>query len=191
MALRIVLIGLAALVLLGGILLLRRTARYRGVRLVECPQNGEPAAVHLHAAKAAWKWARHPQLRLHDCTRWPERAGCGQDCLAQIESTPFGCRVRELIEAWYRDHPCVLCGKEFTQLSWAEHKPALMDPQRRSVQWSDVAPERLPEVLETHWPVCWNCHVVETVYRTHPELVTERPGRWKEPMTRAGKASKS
>jgi hypothetical protein len=179
--------GLAALIVLGGALVLRRYTRYRGVRLVECPQTGKPAAVHVNASKAALTWTHDAKLRLHDCTRWPEHAGCGQDCLTQIESTPFGCRVRELIEVWYRDHPCALCGKEFKHLSWVEHKPALMDAERHSVQWSDIEPETLPEVLETHWPVCWDCHVVETLYRTHAERITERPGRWKEPMTRASK----
>ena len=35
--------------------------------------------------------------------------------------------------------------------------------------------EKLQEVLATHWPVCWNCHVAETFRREHPELVAHRP----------------
>jgi hypothetical protein len=26
-----------------------------------------------------------PHLRLSECSRWPERQGCGQECLSQIE----------------------------------------------------------------------------------------------------------
>jgi hypothetical protein len=157
-----------------------RYRRYRGTRLVECPETGRAAAVHVNARRAAaTPPGRPPELRLKDCSRWPEREDCGQECLSQIENAPHDCLVRTIVESWYREHPCAVCGKSFGEISWLEHKPALMDDQRKTVQWSEIEPQNLPEVLKTHRPVCWNCHVVETLYREHPDLVTERPeSKW-------------
>ncbi len=59
---------------------------YRGKRTVTCPETREPATVEVDAARvAASAWGGVPDVRLKDCSRWPERAGCGQDCLSQVE----------------------------------------------------------------------------------------------------------
>ena len=59
---------------------------YRGKKTVTCPETGESATVEVDAARvAASAWAGPPDLRLKDCSRWPERAACGQDCLIQVE----------------------------------------------------------------------------------------------------------
>jgi hypothetical protein len=58
--------------------------RYAGSRLVACPENQRAAVVGIdlrHAASTGMHG--HPDLRLCDCTRWPERANCGQPCLSQ------------------------------------------------------------------------------------------------------------
>lgn len=58
--------------------------RYSGSRLVACPENQQPAAVTIDARHAAATGIHGvPHLRLCDCTRWPERAKCGQECLSQ------------------------------------------------------------------------------------------------------------
>ena len=80
-------------------------------------------------------------LNLKDCSRWPEREGCGQECLAQIEKAPHECLVRTIVGDWYRDHACAVCGKSFGEISWSDHKPALMDSERKACQWSEIAPD--------------------------------------------------
>jgi hypothetical protein len=58
--------------------------RYSGARLVACPENQHPAVVHLdarHAAATAMQG--RTDVRLCDCTRWPENAECGRGCLSQ------------------------------------------------------------------------------------------------------------
>jgi len=58
--------------------------RYAGWRRVTCPENHQPAAVSLDARHAAATGMHgHPDLRLCDCTRWPERENCGHPCLDQ------------------------------------------------------------------------------------------------------------
>jgi len=53
----------------------------------------------------------------------------------------------------------------------------MMSPDRVTFEWKEIPAERVPEVIETHMPVCWNCHVAETFRRVHPELVLSRPSK--------------
>ena len=58
----------------------------RGKKCVTCPETGQSATVEVDAARvAASAWGGPPDVRLKDCSRWPERATCGQDCLIQLE----------------------------------------------------------------------------------------------------------
>jgi hypothetical protein len=153
-------------------------AASRGPMLVECPDNHETAAVSVDVAKAALSSGFGTlSLELSQCSRWPEKAGCGQECLRQIEAQPTDCMVRSIVARWYEGTSCVLCGKPLGEIDWLERRPALLSPDLHTVQWPSVAPERLPEVLATHRPVCYSCHVAETFREQHPELVTENP--WK------------
>jgi len=152
---------------------------YRGTRVVTCPENGSVAAVEVdarHAAATAFR--RQPELRLAACSRWPEKAGCGQDCLRQIEAAPEDCLVRTMLTRWYAGKTCSYCGKPFGLVHWHDHKPALLALDGRTVEWSQVPPEQVPEALDHDRPVCWNCHIVETFRREHPDLVVDRPGRY-------------
>ncbi len=149
--------------------------RFRGKRVIVCPETGKPAAVEVDAGHAALTALPHPVLRLESCTRWPERKGCGQVCLDQIEASPEDCLVVNMLTRWYQERSCAYCGKPFETIHWHDHKPALLNPDGRTVTWAQVPPEQVPEVLKTHRPVCWNCHGAETFRREHPDLVTDRP----------------
>jgi hypothetical protein len=158
----------------------RTYARYRGKRLITCPETKAPAAVEVKAASVALAAATgvpHPTLR--DCSRWPEREDCGQECLAQIESAPDGCAVRSLLERWYAGRTCVYCERPIGEIHWYDRRPALGDAGGRTIAWEGFRAEELPEILKTHLPVCWSCHVSETFRREHPDLVVDRP--WKQP----------
>lgn len=154
---------------------LRAYLRSRGTRLITCPENGSAAAVEVDARHAALTAAiGKPSLLLKDCSRWPERRDCGQQCLEQIESHPEDCLVRTILTRWYQGKCCVLCGKFLGEISRYERKPALMSPDRITCEWSEIDAEGLPEVLATHRPVCWSCHIAETFRRQYPELITDR-----------------
>jgi hypothetical protein len=116
----------------------RNYLRFRGKRVVTCPENEKPAGVAVDAM---------------------------QD----------GCLVRSILGNWYAGKKCVVCGKPLDDIDWAEHRPALMGPDRKTVEWQDLPPEKVPDALLTHLPVCWNCHIASTFRREHPELVTDRP----------------
>jgi hypothetical protein len=155
--------------------------KYRGKRVVECPETQAPAGVEVDAGHAALTAVLgKPDLRLKECSRWPERQNCGQDCLAQIALAPEDCLVRTMLAKWYVGKSCVFCARDCSEIDWMEHRPTLLGPDGRTVEWQDVASEDLPGVLETHKAVCWNCHVAETFRRQHPDLVIDNP--WQRPV---------
>lgn len=58
---------------------------YRRRRVVTCPETGAATGVRVDARRVARSaWMGPLDLRLTSCTRWPERAGCGQECLGQL-----------------------------------------------------------------------------------------------------------
>jgi hypothetical protein len=149
--------------------------RYRGPHLVTCPETQKPAAVRVNAVNAAKKAALgKDQIRLEQCSRWPERQNCGQDCLGQVEADPEACLVWNLVGDWYRGKSCAFCQKPFTELHWHDRHPVMFAPDHTARQWNEISPERLPEVFETHLPICWSCYIAETFRREHPELVLDR-----------------
>ncbi len=164
--------------------LLVRTARaaltynkYRGKRLVTCPETHCPAAVDVDAGLAGRAaFDGEPRLRLSTCSRWPERQGCGQECLAEIEAAPEDCLVRRIVTSWYEGKKCALCSRPIVEAKewWVGHPPALMSVGKEPVAWEDIPPELLPDAFLTSEPVCWNCLVTESFRHKFPELVTDR-----------------
>jgi len=167
-----------AFLLFRAVLGARSYFKFRGKRLITCPENEKPAAVSVDARRAGVEaLVETPHLRLSECSRWPEKRDCGQQCLRQIELAPEGCLVRTIVTKWYEGKKCAICGRLIHEVEWMGHKPALLDPEQRTVYWDAVAAEKLPEYFTTHQPLCWDCHVAQTLRREHPELVVERPWR--------------
>jgi hypothetical protein len=151
--------------------------QYRGKMLFTCPETGKAACVKVAIADAArTSLTGRPNLQLSECSRWPERQSCGQECLSQLGADPQSCLVWTKVSDWYRGRACAYCHKPFLELHWHDHRPALIGPDGKTVQWSEVPADKLPEIFEAHLPVCWNCHVAETFRREYPEKVVDRPG---------------
>ena len=147
---------------------------YRGKRLVTCPETHKAAAVDVAAGKAAVDaFLSEPTLRLKQCSRWPERQDCGQECLQQIEADPENCLVWNIVSHWYEGKKCVICHKTIGRLHHLDHAPGLLGPDHKTVEWRELRPEQLPAVFATHRPVCWDCHVTEIFRRLYPELVVD------------------
>ena len=61
--------------------------RFRGTRLVTCPEAHQTAVVEVAARPMGIEEILdEPCLRVSECSRWPMREACGQDCLRQVES---------------------------------------------------------------------------------------------------------
>jgi hypothetical protein len=68
--------------------------RFRGTRLVTCPESHQAAMVEMAASSMGIQAILdRPCLRLSECSRWPMREGCGQECLRQIEARPSELRL--------------------------------------------------------------------------------------------------
>jgi hypothetical protein len=154
---------------------LQTYAKYRGQRVVTCPETHKPAAIHVDAAKAARVAMTGKQfIRLDQCSRWPERQSCGQECLSQVHADPEGCLVWNMVAAWYRGKSCAYCQKPFGEMHWHERHPAVLTPDHVAKQWNEIPAETLPEVFQTHLPVCWNCYIAETFRRQNADKVLDR-----------------
>jgi hypothetical protein len=149
--------------------------KYRGQRVVTCPENQKPAGVVVDARHAAaTALGKSTELRLSSCSRWPERAGCGQSCLSQVAASPEDCLVRNILTKWYQGKVCAWCGQPFGEIDWAGRKPALLGADGASVEWSQVPADKLHETLAVASPVCFACHMANTLVREHPELAVDR-----------------
>jgi len=158
--------------------LVRRYTRYLGTKTVTCPETGRPANVEVDALHASLtSIVGLPDIRLRNCSRWPLKKECGQECLTDLDVAPEQCLVSGVLMRWYRGKTCVYCGKPFEELHWIDHKPALQNPEGSLATWSGVLIENLSTVLDTHLPVCWNCYIAQSFRRDHPDLVVYRPWR--------------
>jgi hypothetical protein len=144
------------------------------VRVVHCPATGGSAALTLS-----------PNLdpigrgapAVKQCSLWPDREHCAQACLAEIHESAEGCAFRRQLASWYRNRHCVLCRRPIPRVSAGGPQPGLLSPLGQLLQWRDVPPARLFEILKDHHAVCANCAVAEDFRSRFPERVVERPPR--------------
>ena len=113
-------------------------------------------------------------MRLSECSRWPEKAGCGQECLSEIRESGADCLVRNIIAKWYRDKVCAACGQPIGEIDWTGNHPGLLLTDQVSGEWNEIPADRLVETLAAGLPICFACHTANRLVREHPELVTDR-----------------
>ena len=153
----------------------RARERFGGGQVIICPETGEQAMVEVDVRHAAvTSLLGQPEIRLESCWRWPLNQECGQECLVELDVAPPECLVRSVLMKWYKGKRCVFCQRTFDEITLTDHKPALLCLEGTSVEWSQVKMSDLAEVLATHTPVCWNCHIAQTFRREHPDLVVDR-----------------
>jgi hypothetical protein len=59
--------------------------RFRKIRRVNCPEEKKTAIMNVNAKAAALAAAQgKTQLRVINCSLWPEKRDCAQRCLAQV-----------------------------------------------------------------------------------------------------------
>jgi len=132
--------------------------RYRGKRIVSCPETPKNCAVEVDASHAAFTSIfSHPDLRMKSCSRWPEREDCGQECLLQVQLSPKDCSLQNIITQWYEERYCTSCGRQILPFRFTGHEYALLSPEGRAATLSEFPPEKIPDVLATYSPICWVC----------------------------------
>ena len=170
----LVVVLLAIAVILASIVLWRLVgawSKFRGRMVVTCPEDQKPAGVSVDVRQAAVSSLRGvPELRLADCSHWPDRARCGQQCLQQIEKSPENCLVRNILVSWYEGKNCAWCGRPIGDIHVGDRKPTLLTANGISLQWGDIRTEVLQQTLRTALPLCFGCHIANRMIHTHPEL---------------------
>jgi hypothetical protein len=155
----------------------RAWARFRGTRVVTCPETRRPAKVSVdvgHAmVSAAWERA---DVRIAQCSCWPERQGCDEACVPQIEESPDGTRVRTIAERFFKGQRCVICLRRLEPLKRTGPQPGFMDPVTRDVvSWIHVPAQELPDAVAVRRPLCPDCTLAESSHS--PYSVTYRQAR--------------
>jgi len=126
------LVGTCLLLLLPALWAEQTYHTYREGRTVNCPETHAPVSVRFNALRAAWSsLSGAPKLRLADCTRWPERADCGQECIPDavranpepgVDHVPW--RTRRVVHL-----PVLLAGAAAWVLGVAWHSQYLLRPR--------------------------------------------------------------
>jgi hypothetical protein len=58
--------------------------RYRGTKILRCPELGDNAEIGLDTRHATVTAAfKEPELKVIQCSHWPERQPCDEDCLRE------------------------------------------------------------------------------------------------------------
>lgn len=171
-------VGLAAVAVAIGIAIRRISSAWLTFRrqfVVTCPEDRHQAGVivdAVHAAVTAWRG--RPSLRLSGCSRWPERGGCEQMCLAEIRRAPQNCLVRDILAKWYDEKYCVRCGRPVGEAYWGAEKPALLT--HGVVEQCDQIPgPQLLATLGTAQPVCFDCYAEERMKQNFARAVPVIP----------------
>jgi len=127
---------------------------YRDGRTVNCPETHAPVSVRFNALRAAWSGLQGPsKLRLADCTRWPERADCGQECIpdavrakpaSRVDHVPW--RSRRIVHL-----PVLLAGAAAWVLGMAWHSEYLFRPRwMTALGLSDPQTRALARLMAPH-----------------------------------------
>jgi hypothetical protein len=173
----IIVASLVAMAIFFGVrFFLRSSEKFGGSRVIVCPETGKQAMVEVDTRRAALtSLVGQTEIRLESCWRWPLNEGCGQECLRQLDVAPDDCLVRSVLTKWYRGQKCVFCKRRFGEIDLLDHRPDLFTPEGITVEWTDVPIAAVKEAMATYQPVCWNCHIAQTFYHEHVDLVVERP----------------
>ena len=144
--------------------------RFRGARVVTCPETGHAAGVTIdlgHAmASAVWERA---DLRIAACSCWPERRGCEEACVTQIEASPSGTSARTMAARFFEGRPCVICQRRIGPLTGAALQPGFMDTVTREVvPWTLVPTADLPDAIARRRPLCPECTLAESSRGPYP-----------------------
>jgi hypothetical protein len=153
--------------------------RYRGTRVVTCPETKRPASVRIDvghaAATAVWERA---DVKLACCSRWPEREGCDEACVPQILEGQDETRVKIMAEHFFAGKRCAICQHEIAPVHAGTLQPGLLRPvTHEAAAWDEIAAADLPDAFTARRAICANCTVAESFRHRFPDRVVERAPR--------------
>lgn len=138
---------------------LLRYHREPAAKLVVCPETRFPAEVEVDRRHALLTLLKNKkELKLKACTRWPARADCDEDCLAQLG---FGPRTDAVLAKWCSGKNCALCSTPITRADWHLGRAAALDSNHAFLELREMDCKQFPMILDQYEPLCWKCHEAE------------------------------
>ena len=138
--------------------------RLRGPRVVTCPETRRPAGITVdlgHAMATAVREAA--DVRVASCACWPERKGCEESCVPQIETGGDTTRPRALAARFFEHRSCAMCLRRIEPLAHGARQPGFLNPlTRTAVPWDEVPPQELPDAVASHRALCRDCTFAES-----------------------------
>lgn len=128
-------------------------------KAIVCPETKMPAAIEVdrrHALVTLLKGTK--ELKVKDCSRWPDRLACDEDCLAQLE---FGPRSELILGKWCKGKSCAMCAASITPVDWQRGRAGVLDSKNSLLELRDMDWKQFPMILDECKPLCWNCHQAE------------------------------
>lgn len=128
--------------------------QYSAPRAVTCPETHQQVGVTIDARHAAATGVcGTSDFRLSDCTRWPERAECGQECLPQaLHNQPYTLGEVHLPKARRQIYhlPVLLAAFAAAYVGMWWHSPFLF--RGRWMAALGLTPAQLREMVEWYSP---------------------------------------
>jgi hypothetical protein len=154
---------------------LRTWIRFRGSRIVICPDNALPASVVVDAGHAAATAVRETaDVKLTACSRWPAKAGCDQACTVQIQAAPNQTWPRTMAVQFFKGKRCGICAREIDPPAPSTLPAGFMHPVSHQVQaWDEIEPALLPEAMALWKPLCPRCTLTESFAQRVPHRVVQ------------------
>ena len=153
--------------------------RLRGPRVVICPETGCPAGVRVdlgHAIASAIR--ERMEIRMAECSAWPEREGCDHGCGPALRTAGDSTRTRAIAARGFEDRACAMCSRRIGPLTRGARQPGFMNPVTREVvPWDEVPAEELPGATARHRALCRDCTFAEASPPPAPERAATRRTR--------------
>ena len=156
--------------------LLNSWFRNRGARAIVCPENRQPGR-RFGRCRACGpdRIRRAPPI----CGFRPAHAGRSE---RGADSSAFPKLKPRRTAAWSGTSWCggtrgshAHRAEDHSEKSNGPYKsPRSCCADKVSVEWSQVPAERLTETLQTALPVCFACHMANTLVRERPDLIIDR-----------------
>ncbi len=150
---------------------------------IVCPETHAPTEIKIDLALRIRTLLRGISvLRLASCSRWPERQGCDEECLLQLDLKPAV--LEHTLRKWYMGRSCGMCGRVLTEDDWRQGRFSALDRAGNFVPGNSLPLRDLPQHVSRYRPVCWPCHLHQRTRAAHPAVLFkgDRRGRQEEPL---------
>lgn len=138
--------------------------------VIICPETLNSAEIQVDRMHQLYTlWRDQKETRLKSCTRWPERAECDQDCIAQVEPGPAV--IDRILGRWYDSKNCAICAMPLVRTDFQRGKAAALDRDGALVELREMNWNEFPMSLERFDPICWKCHATELQRRRERRAV--------------------